>query len=400
MPLVHPPAPELPFVRPLHILPSPGMLAARDRPPTPVRLPLGIDGWIVTRYDDVRAVLGDPRFRPNGMPPGGYTVNQPYFLSAEGWLSSVRGEEHTRLRRLVGPAFSRARMEALEPVVARLTDTLLDTLEESGPPADLCAGLTHTLPSMVLCALLGIPYDDHTRISGWTEQALMPPVLLPPGEAERSYREFTSHLAGHLERKRREPAEDLLSDLVAAEREGAVTEQEILGLTVGLLVAGLGFTTVQIEYGLCALLRHPDQLKLLRETPELMGGAVEEMLRLFPPGHEMDGTLRYPSEDVEVGGVTLPAESIVLVCAQAGAFDPDRFDRPETFDITRTPNPHLNFGHGAHYCSGAPLARVELRTAFAALLRRFPRLAFATPLEELRVRRTHAGGFLELPITW
>ncbi|WP_307786358.1 cytochrome P450 [Streptomyces clavuligerus] len=365
-----------------------------DDPHAPGRM------WLVTRYDDIRAVLGDPRFRPNGMPPGGYTVNQPYFLSAPGWLASVEGEEHARLRRLVGPAFSRARIGGLEPVVEQLTHTLLDALEKKGPPADLCAGLTLTLPSMVLCALLGIPHGDHDRVSAWTGQALIPPALLPPGAAERAHGEFTAYVAEQLARKRRDPAEDLLSDLAAAGTDGAIAEEEILGLTVGLLVAGLGFTTVQMEYGLCALLRHPDQLALLRSSPELMDGAVEELLRMFPPGHQLDGTLRYPSEDIEVGGVAIPAESVVLVCAQAAAFDPDRFDRPQDFDITRTANPHMSFGHGAHYCTGAPLARAELRTVFRALLDRFPRLALAAPLESLQVRMTHAGGFQELPITW
>lgn len=286
---------------------------------------------------------------------------------------------HTRLRRLVARAFTARRVESLRPRVQQITDELLDAMAaRPDRRADLIAAFAAPLPMTVICELLGVPGLDRQRFRSWSGEIVAP--LNGVGADPRAVEEMTAYLLELVAAKAEDPGEDLLSALIRTRDEdgGRLSPDELIGMAFLLLVAGHETTVNLIGNGVRALLAHPDQLAALRADPDaLIDGAVEEMLRYDGPVQH--ATYRFAATDLELGGVSIEAGSSVLVALAAADRDPARFAHPgpDVFDIRRTGPGHLAFGHGIHFCLGAPLARMEARIAVRALLDRFPDLAEA-----------------------
>ncbi|THA52927.1 cytochrome P450 [Streptomyces sp. A1136] len=280
---------------------------------------------------------------------------------------------HTRLRRLVAREFTARRMEAMRPRVQAITDDLLDAMAARPErSADLIKTLAFPLPMTVICELLGVPDLDRERFRHWSNEVVAPTEGSPAGAA---HEQLSAYLADLVEAKAKSPGEDLLSALIRTRDEDgdSLSAEELIGMAFLLLVAGHETTVNLISNGVRALLAHPKQLSELRaDFDGLLPGAVEEMLRYDGP--VQNATYRYAGEDVEIGGVVIPAGATVLVSLAGADRDPARFEEPDTFDIHRAPQGHLAFGHGLHFCLGAPLARMEGRIAIRSLLERFPEL--------------------------
>lgn len=387
--------PTLQYDRTDNIQPSPQLLTEQDLPARQVLLTdAGPAVWLVTRYADVRHVLGDRRF--HATPPAELAaVLTPMFMRSPGWPGSAAGDDLALLRQLVAPAFTTRRTNALRVDVQRRVDTLLDAMEN---PADLRQALTFPLPTQVICALLGIPHNRIEELACWSDAVTTPPFRIAPELANTAWTALSDYFSAHLEKKRQQPANDLLSDLAAGAEQLGVADDVLVGLAIAMFIAGHETTVSQLECGFVALFDDHEQLDLLRREPSLAASAVEEILRMYPLNPQ--GVFRYPTEDAEIGGVRIPAGSPVLAGGSAAAFDPEHFDDPLRFDVTRARNPHLTFGYGPHYCIGAPLARLELETVFGTVFQRFPNLRLAVPAAELRPRMSLAGGFQELPVIW
>ncbi|QDI02795.1 MULTISPECIES: cytochrome P450 [Xanthomonas translucens group] len=392
----------LPMWRVEHIEPSPAMLMLRaDGPIHRVRFPSGHEGWWVTGYDEAKAVLSDARFRPAGMPPAEFTPDS-VILGSPGWLVSHEGIEHARLRTIVAPAFSNRRVKLLAQQVEAIATQLFDALEAQPQPADLRRALSFPLPAMVISALMGVPYEDHAFFAGLSDEVMTHQHESGPRNASRlAWEQLRAYIRGKMRDKCQDPGDNLLTDLMQAVDRGEATEEEAIGLAAGMLVAGHESTVAQIEFGLLALFRHPQQRERLVGDPSLVEKAVEEILRMYPPGAGWDGIMRYPRTDVTIAGVHIPAESKVLVGLPATAFDPRHFNDPEVFDIGRDEKPHLAFSYGPHYCIGVALARLELKVVFGSIFQRFPGLRLAVAPDELRLRKEIiTGGFEEFPVRW
>ncbi|WP_030800113.1 cytochrome P450 [Streptomyces sp. NRRL S-337] len=368
----------------------------RDRPGLlKVQLAYGEPAWLVTRYADARFVLGDQRFSR------AESAKHDEPRQSEGRRDSgilgMDPPDHTRLRTLVAKAFTVRQVEKLRPQVKELTRELLDGLEAAGPPADLVDRYALPIPVAVICRLLGVPEQDRPKFRVWSDAALSTSSLTAE-EFDANQEELRSYMRQLIEEHRRAPRDDLMTALIDARDTGdRLSELELVDLCIGILVAGHETTATQIPNFVLALLDHPDQLALLRERPELIGGAVEELLRFVPLGSGA-GQARYATEDIEVGGTLVRAGTPVLVAVGAANRDALRFDAPGTLNITRTGNQHLGFGHGVHHCLGAPLARLELQEAIGALITRFPGLHVAGDVEwktQMLVR-----GPRVLPVGW
>lgn len=345
---------------------------ARNRPGLlKVRMTYGEPAWLVTRYAEARFVLGDQRFsRAEG-------VRHDEPRQSEGRRDSgilgMDPPDHTRLRTLVAKAFTVRQVEKLRPQVKQLAHELLDELAAAGPPADLVDRYALPIPVAVICRLLGVPAEDRPRFRVWSDAALSTSSLTAV-EFDANQEELRSYMRQLIEEHRRAPQDDLMTALIdARDVNDRLSELELIDLCVGILVAGHETTATQIPNFVLALLDHPGQLTLLREKPELIGGAVEELLRFVPLGSGASQP-RYATEDVEVGGTLVRAGTPVLVAVGAANRDALRFDSPGTLDISRAGSQHLGFGHGVHHCLGAPLARLELQEALIALITRFPDL--------------------------
>jgi cytochrome P450 len=299
-------------------------------------------------------------------------------------MLSVDPPDHTRLRRLAATAFTRTRLEALEPRILQIAADLLDDLaaHEEGP-VDLVAEYARPLPFAVIGELLGIDRTDQRRLVGWFATLLAPySGAEPPAEAVAVSDHIVGFLTDLVDSRWAAPTEDLVGDLVRACRDSMLTRQELLSTVFQLVVAGHDTTTSLIGNGVAALLTHPDQRDALVADPGLVTRAVEEFLRWDAPVPH--STFRYAARDVTIADTVIPAGVQVLVSLAAAGRDPDRNADAHTFDIGRTGATHLAFGHGIHHCLGARLARLEAEIAFTALLSRFPGLHLAVPPEELR----------------
>ncbi|WP_222854051.1 cytochrome P450 [Fodinicola acaciae] len=392
--------PQLPFQQD-HILQVPPdylRLLRDERPITRIRSAVGDEVWLATRYADVRALLADPRLgRSHPEPENAPRFTGSVFLGGPEGSYDTEKQEHTRLRRVLTPSFSARRMTALRPRVRGLANELLDQIEAEGPPADLHERLAFTLPVLVICELLGVPAGERARFRTWsTKMASLTDVNL----AVEAYVEFAAYMRQLVEVKRAEPAEDVISDLIAADEQWHFGIDEITRLSVALLFAGHETTMTRIDLGTVLLLSNPDQMAALRADESLVRGAVEEILRMTMGGQT--GVPRYAHEDIEIGGVTIRAGDGVVLNTDVSSRDERVFAEPDRFDITRAAGtPHLAFGHGAHFCIGASLARIELQEVFSLLLRRFPSLRLAVPVSELRPRTgTITAGLRELPVAW
>ncbi|MEU3744605.1 MULTISPECIES: cytochrome P450 family protein [Streptomyces] len=360
-----------------------------------VRMPDGYQFWLVVGHEEGRAAFADQRLAKSpsvvGVRPPEEDVIGVHLLAAD-------APDHTRLRRLVTGVFTGRRVEALRPRIERLTGELADAMEPAGR-ADLVDAYAFPLPITVICELLGVPAEDRDTFRDWSNE-----LVTPAGEDGYlgALQGFAGYLDALIEDKRAAgPADDLLSGLIAARAEDGdrLSGPELRAMAYLLLIAGHETTVNLISNTVRNLLAHPEQLAALRADPELLDGAIEESLRYDGPVET--STFRFTREPVTIGGTEIPAGASVLVAIGALDRDPARFPDPDRFDIRRDTRGHLAFGHGMHYCLGAPLARLEGRIALRTLLDRFPRLeldAEADPWEwvpGLLIR-----GVRHLPVRW
>jgi cytochrome P450 len=390
--------------------PSPMAAKLRDqRPLCQVRLPNGTLAWFVLRYDEVQQVMSDPRFsrmirhtNTRYVKDQGDGVDLTDTDLLEGRTLSMDGPAHAALRRLLGQAFTAQHVKALLPQIRQVTDELLDDMASAGPPVDLVQYLAVPLPMKIICTALGLPPEDRKTFSAWSKTVLGHHSVsdYTAEEIATARREMSEYMFKMIARKRQEPGTDILSAMVAAEVAGdKLTDQEIVTLTRAMLVAGHETTVSMISIGLWRLFMHPDQLAAVRADPGLIETTVEEILRYQPQGH-----FAFPqiaTEDVTLAGVAIRKGELVFAPSYSANRDEQRFPDPEAFDVRRWPNPHLTFGHGSHFCLGAPLARAELQVAYTRLFERFPAIAPAIPPAQMRWReRELVGNVQEFPVTW
>ncbi|MGW5491343.1 cytochrome P450 family protein [Streptomyces olivaceoviridis] len=395
----------LPYADPAFVA-DPFPLYRRLREEGPVRRAIiagGLDAWLVTRYEDGLAALSDPRLSSDVRDASDpRLIEQLPEFERESMLSTMLRSDppdHTRLRRLVSKAFTARRVAGLRPRIQEITDRLLDAVVPAGR-AELVADFALPLPVTVISELLGVPVDDRYDFQRWTDAMLVRGEEMPdPVVVDEAWHRMRAYLAKHLEAKRARPGDDLLSALINAhDHEQRLSHDELIAMTFLLLVAGYITTVNLIAGGIAALLTHPGQLALLRDRPELLPDAIEEFLRYDGP--VSPGIARFAREDVEIAGVTVPRGATVLIASAIADRDPARFAEPERLDITRRDNGHLAFGHGIHYCLGAPLARLEGQVAVGTVLRRLPDLALAVPPAQLAWRPGGLRGPARLPVTF
>jgi cytochrome P450 len=364
-----------------------------------VKLPYGDVGWLLVRYDDCRAALADPRFSLAQAAVRDVPRLTPLRQGAI--LTDQDPPEHTRLRRLIAKAFTVRRVEQLRARAEQVTAELLDEMVKAGPPADLVQSFAVPLPGLMVCELIGVPYADRDQFREWVG-AFMSVTALTNEERGAKLGQLAGYLATLAAQRRQTPTDDLLGALVIATDEGdRLTEDELIQLTLVLLAAGYESTASQITNFVYALLTHPDQLALLRSRPELMPGAVEELMRWVPLLACADTLPRYALEDVELSSGTIPAGDPILLAKHVANRDPRRYASADRLDITRDATGQLGFGHGAHHCIGAPLARMDIQVALTALLDRLPGLRLAVSEDQVQWKTGLAvRGPVALPIGW
>ncbi|WP_042403503.1 cytochrome P450 family protein [Streptacidiphilus carbonis] len=370
-------------------------------------LPSGVEAWLVTRYADARQALADARLSKN---PGNHGSSSgrtgiPGERSADlmTHLLNIDPPDHTRLRRLVSKAFTPRRVALFEPRVREITDRLIDGFAAGGE-ADLIHDFAFPLPIYAICDLLGVPAEDQDDFRDWAGMMIRHGGG-PRGGVARAVKKIRAYLSDLIHRKRADLGDDLISDLIRAGDHGEhLTENEAAAMAFILLFAGFETTVNLIGNGLYALLTHPEQRAQLQSSiasgrTDLLTTAVEELLRYDGPVEL--ATWRYATSPITLGGQSIAVGDPVLVVLAAADRDPARFDQPDLLDLARRDNPHLGFGHGIHYCIGAPLARLEAQYALEALLRRLPDLTLAAAPDDLRWR----GGLImrglrQLPVNF
>jgi cytochrome P450 len=354
-----------------------------------VTLADGHEAWLVARHEEARAALNHPRLSKDmqaalAADAGVVAEGLPGPVFARHMLV-VDPPDHTRLRRLVSGAFSVRRLEGLRAHVQAIVDALLDEIAADGPDSrvDLVAKLAFPLPFTVICELLGVPLAERPSLGRELTLLLAPTTTSDEyARAKQASDVVVEMLTSLVEAKQASPDDALVSALIAA-RDGdeRLDQRELLSTIFQLIVAGHDTTASLIGNSVVALLRHPDQLAMLREHPDKISGAVEEFLRYDAPVPH--ATFRYAAAALDIGGVTIPAGAQVIISLASANRDADHYASPEALDIDRADTRHLAFGHGIHFCLGAPLARMEGQIALATLLRRFPRLRLGCDPEEL-----------------
>jgi cytochrome P450 len=372
-----------------------------DEGVTRVVTPFGIPAFLVTRYEDVREVLSDPVRFSNARTD--FPLADQLQLSRDeiaqrraGHLLALDPPEHTRLRRMLTPEFTVRRIRRLAPRIEQIVESHLDDLEREGPPADLVSRFALPIPSLVICELLGVPYSERAQFQQRTRRQL--DMSVPVEERLALQQEGREFMQGQVARAHEEPGDDMLGMLVR-EHGDELSEDELVGVAGLLLVAGHETTANMLGLGTLALLRNPEQFAMVRDDPAAVGSAVEELLRwlsIVP-----SGIPRTTTTEVTLAGHTIPAGQLVVASLVAANRDSALVSDPDRLDITRGEMGHMAFGHGVHHCLGAPLARMEMTTAFPALLRRFPKLELAVPFEEVGFRpHSFIYGLQSLPVNW
>jgi cytochrome P450 len=371
------------------------------RPVSPMVFPDGHEGWLVTGYEAVRQVMADTRFSSRqdigvihvpyetpGMPAAAEPSPQ-----TPGLFISMDPPDHTHLRRKLTGAFTVKRMKQLEATIIAITEQQLDELAQLTPPVDLVREFALPVPSLVICELLGVPYADRETFQANSSKFMERDVTLEDKVA--AVGAMFGYLAELVTGKRANPGEDILSDLAVDED---LSIEDLTGMAFLLLLAGHETTANMLALGTFALLEHPAELAELRENPDLLPDAVEELMRYLSVA---DIFFRYATEDIELGGETIPAGSTVVVSLLAANRDPQRFEHPDVLDVHRKVRGQVAFGHGIHQCLGQQLARIEMRAGFEGLLRRFPTLRLAVEARDVKLKtNTHIYGVHELPVTW
>lgn len=367
----------------------------------------GMGFWVATNYDDVIAILKDPRFirdRQKLTPPTeeqhetGASSSHYEPLAWRRDMLMVDPPDHTRLRHLVSKAFTPRMIEQLRPRIQRITDELLDAVVERGT-MDLIADFAFPLPITVISEMLGIPAADRQPFRTWIQTIAK--AAVEPGQAAAGFaaeEAFLHYIQALIAEKRDHPAQELISGLVQAEEQGdTLSERELISTIFLLIVAGHETTVNLLGNGVLALLEHPDQLDQLRAEPALISSTIEELLRYTPP---VMNAILWASEDVTMHGKVIRKGEVVQASLVAANMDAHQFADPNQLDITRQENQHLAFGKGIHYCLGAPLARLEGHIAIGTLLRRLPHLHLACKPEQLVWNTTPANhrGLASLPV--
>jgi cytochrome P450 len=368
----------------------------RTGPVRRARLPSGMDAWLVTRYEDGRRALADPRLskavRPvsadNALPDDIGAAVSRHMLAAD-------PPDHTRLRRLVSAAFTNRRIEELRPRIEQISDDLLAAID-GRERFDLIDAFAFPLPIQVICELLGVPEGDRDEFRTWSN-------IIVGGTPYReripaAMAAMVGYIRGLIAERRAHGGDDLLSGLIRVrDDEDRLSEAELSSMVFLLLIAGHETTVNLIGNGTALLLREPGRWERLRADPTLLPSAIEEFLRYEGPVE--NATFRVATEDLEIGGQRIGAGEPVLVVLQSANRDEDRFPDAGELQLDRSQNPHLAFGHGIHYCLGAPLARLEAQIAFTKLLAAFPRLRLAVPPGDLHWRPgLLLRGLRELPV--
>ncbi|MGW4194732.1 cytochrome P450 [Streptomyces sp. NPDC005004] len=370
------------------------------RPLSRVTLFDGSEVWAVTGHTAARALLADPRLSSDRTRPG-FPVPSARFAAVRDRRIALLGlddPEHKVQRRMMIPSFTVKRAAALRPSIQRIVDDLLDAMIEQGPPAELVSAFALPVPSMVICGLLGVPYDDHEFFEAQSRRLLRGPTA---EDTQAARVELEKYLGALVDRKaaQSEPGDGVLDDLVHQQlREGALDRAETVSLGLILLVAGHETTANMISLGTFTLLRHPERLAELRADPSLLPGAVEELMRMLSIA---DGLVRIALEDIEVEGQTIRAGEGVLFSTSVINRDAAVYEDPDSLDWHRSARHHVAFGFGIHQCLGQNLARAELEIALGSLLTRLPGLRLAVPAEEVPFKPGDTiQGMLELPVNW
>jgi cytochrome P450 len=373
------------------------LLEAREHGPiSHFTYPGGKPGWVVTGYDLVRAVLADQRFSSRRELMLHPTIDYGDIEippAPPGEFLLMDEPQHSRYRKPLVGKFTVRRMRLLAERVEQITAEHLDAMAAAGPPVDLVPAFAKPIPAIMICELLGVPYADRGAFQENVGRFM-------DGETSdedvmTAYTAVQQYLADLVVAKRADPTDDLLSDLTDTD----LTDEELRGMSLLLLAAGLDTTANMLALGTFALLQNPAQLAALRGDPALVDGAVEELLRYLSVAKTF---WRTALEDVELGGRTIRAGERLILSYSTANRDPERFADPHALDLKRNVSGHLAFGHGIHQCLGQQLARVELRVAFPALVARFPTLRLAVPAEEVGLRPETADiyGVKTLPVAW
>lgn len=375
-----------------------------EGPPRKILMPHGVKVWMVTRYDDVRTLLADSRVSKDGR-----RINEMFARHAETPTEAPAPVDndlaahmlnsdpplHARLRRLVGKAFTERRTKSLRPRIEEITDDLLARLAEN-PEADLIEQFAAPLTITVLAELLGVPPENRAVFRTWTNTLVgANHTEEEVASASAAVAEFTEAL---IDAKTADPGEDMFSALVQATEDGdRLTKSELVAMVFLLVVAGHDTTLSMIGNAVHALLRNPDQLALLRSDPALLPNAVDELLRYEGPVGL--ATFRFTTDDIPLNGVTIPGGEIVVVALGSANRDAEKFENPDELDLTRRISGNLAFGHGIHYCAGAPLGRLQVEIGVGRLLQRFPDLAFASDPDAFEWKAsTIMHGLVKLPV--
>ncbi len=357
--------------------------------------PGGHEGWLITGYDLVRSVLADSRFSSRKELMRHPLIDLGDMLippAPPGEFLLMDEPEHGRYRRLLTGKFTVRRMRLLTERVEQVTAEHLDAMEAAGPSVDLVTAFAKPIPAIIICELLGVPYEDR---GSFQEQVDAMVAGVSDEDQLAGYVATQQYIARLVAAKRANPTDDVLSDLTDTD----LTDEELMGVGLLLLAAGFDTTANMLALGTFALLRNPAQWAALRADPEIADQAVEELLRYLSVVKTLQRTAL---EDVELGGQTIKAGTTVILSYHTANRDPERFADPDTLDIQRRTTGHLAFGHGIHQCLGQQLARIEMRVAFPALVKRFPTLRLNVAAEDVDLRPETADifGVKSLPVTW
>ncbi|MEU7856362.1 cytochrome P450 [Nonomuraea sp. NPDC049141] len=400
--------PDFPFDRATALEPPSELAELREQCPVAhVRLPSGDTAALVTRYDDARAVMADPRFSRNLRREGAARLS----TTKDGGLFSRRrmgsediseGQGHLRWRRLLSRSFTVRRMEVWRPRIQAMTDELLDSLVAKGSPGNLSAGLGLPLPVRVICALVGAPSEDQDKFAHWS-RTMLTLTRNTQEEVDEAYQGFNEYVSDLVDRNRANPGDDLLSELtqISDSEDGRLSHAELIATVRGLLLAGHETTSNMIAIMAAMLLSERERFEAVIDDPELIPGTVEEVLRLDSTLSAIGGVPRFITEGVNLSGVEVPAGTTVIPNTPSANRDPRKFPEPERFDPRRENNQHLTFGAGPHFCLGQPLARMELQVVLGTLARRLPSLRLRDAPEDLQLRTGGiSGGLQDVWVTW